>query len=62
MKTPWHTMPRVLPTDGEEVWVRPAYQLSVPYLAVWSLAGQYFVTTTYGLIIPWMLVAAWKHK
>jgi hypothetical protein len=58
--SPWHSLPAEVPEDLESVWVR-TWWYSTPWLATWSESAATF-TSTSGLVIPWYMVARWKHE
>lgn len=58
----WNSLPLVLPTDQEEVWIRIKYYYGPPFLATWTTATQQFTSSINSIIYPTWTVARWKSQ
>jgi len=58
----WKYLPKNIPTDTEEVWVRVRYYYHQPFLATWDETEQSFTSTDNSIIYPAWTIARWAHK
>jgi hypothetical protein len=61
---PWNWTTDVLPTDGQEVWVRLIVASNKPYLATWSegAATFYYIKDGINLSAPWFVCPQWREQ
>ena len=62
MPTLWSSLPTVVPTDTEVVWVRITYYYTEPFLAQWSAAQQEFTSVDNSIVYPAWTVARWRSQ
>ncbi len=59
----WKTIPQVVPTDGETVWVRLNYWFGPPFLALWDKTSQTFTEQIHGTYIyPVWSISRWASQ
>ena len=58
----WKTFPLNIPDDLEEVWVRVEYYYGAPFLAVYDLATENFVSSINSITFPAWTISRWKPQ
>lgn len=56
----WYTSPDNIPLDGQTVWVRLNYWFGQPFLAVWNLATEEFVSVDNSVHYPAWSISRWN--
>jgi len=56
----WKSIPFEIPSNGQEVNIRVKYYYGLPFLAVYSVANQNFVSSTGSIVYPAWTVSRWK--
>jgi len=56
----WYTIPDTIPADAATVWCRTDQYTSVPFQAVFDLAGQTFTSVTNSIVFPAYAISRWR--
>ena len=58
--TPWYTIPKNVPTNGQTVWIRIKFYYETPFQAVYDTSTQQFTSVLNLIIFPAWTVARWQ--